>query len=77
MKMDDKEIRTMQFEKIEELQAENKRLCGKIIEARDCLIKKDIDAAYHALYEAANPKFDSFTPWAELEALKESQNKGG
>jgi hypothetical protein len=40
----------------------------KIIAARDALIAGNTDEAYHQLYSIADPAFESFTPWATLEA---------
>lgn len=41
----------------------------RIVSARDALIKKDVDEAYHQLYAAADKRFTSFTPWEKIEAL--------
>ena len=42
----------------------------KIIAARDALIRKDIDEAWHQLYSIADPRFESYTPWARIEAQR-------
>lgn len=39
----------------------------KLLRARDALVYGDLDEAYHQLYAIANPKFDSFLPWKEME----------
>lgn len=40
----------------------------KIIAARDALTNNDIDEAWHQLYSIADPRFESYIPWAVLEA---------
>ena len=41
----------------------------KLLYMRDCLIRGDVDEAYHTLYGLASPNFDKFSPWSEWEAL--------
>lgn len=53
---------------IHEQAAEIERLASAIIDARDFLVTGQKEEAYHRLYEAANPEFDSLEPWKELEA---------
>lgn len=40
----------------------------KILKARDALVERDVDEAYHQLYSIASPYFDKLEPWAQLEA---------
>lgn len=40
----------------------------KIIAARDALLREDTSEAWHQLYSIADPRFESVTPWAILEA---------
>lgn len=44
----------------------------KIIAARDALAKGDTNEAWHQLYSIADPRFESVTPWANLEAQSNS-----
>jgi len=39
----------------------------KILRARDALILGDRNEAYHQLYGIANPGYDSYFPWHEME----------
>lgn len=41
----------------------------KLLRVRDALTAEDYNEAWHWLYSIANPEFDSFTPWAELEDI--------
>lgn len=55
--------------RVQDLEAERRRLVCGILAVRDAFHEGDESEAYHQLYAIANPEFDSFTPWKEFEEL--------
>jgi len=49
----------------------DKETAQKILKVKDALVEKDIDEAYHWLYQIASPNFDKMSKdvWTELEEL--------
>ena len=53
-----------QIDNTQQLPAE---VVEKILRARDALVIGDRDEAYHQLYGIANPGYDSYFPWHDME----------
>lgn len=52
-----------------------KHISEKLIAVRDALVVKDIEEAYHQLYQIADPEFVSYTPWAEIVKAAQSPSE--
>lgn len=44
-----------------------KWIAERVLKARDAFLKKDYDEVYHQLYSIADPEFEKYEPWKDLE----------
>lgn len=45
------------------------RVAFQVLAVKQALVEKNIEEAYHQLYQIASPDFNKYEPWAELEEL--------